>query len=470
MSSTNDHLRRAAILIDSLDREAADALLDQMGPSHADRVRRALLSLGEVREEERREVIAQFMARGEQPPSRPAGPAIVVDDSGIEIEESLAARLAKGDSEPEQRSPAPTRQVTPFRFLHETTGEMIAPFLRDENPQTIAVVLAHLPPEQAADVLARLDPAVQTDVVRRIAHLDETSSEVLRDVEQELGSRLSHRLHTLRRRSAGLTAVRQILSAADPSNRSGLLTHLATSDAALAQQLAEARSRPDAATIYRVAGPSHGAREAPSAVKKSSAVRGANQGSLGLRPELVGTESQPTTGAQDGIAFKHNDVDSSTDTPSRRGTPGPAGAHDRKPPTKYEAIGRTGSSVTAPVTAGSGNGSQTHPATAPAPPALKFGDLAKLSDDGLTAVFAPVPADLAGLALAGADEQFVRRVVKRLPAAQAKLLSAALLKRGPLRLSDIERAQQEIARIAERLARAGKAQPAGSREPLAMIA
>jgi flagellar motor switch protein FliG len=39
-----------------------------------------------------------------------------------------------------------------------------------------------------------------------------------------------------------------------------------------------------------------------------------------------------------------------------------------------------------------------------------------------------------------------------------------------MRLSDVERAQQEIARVAERLARAGKFKPPRSKERLAMTA
>jgi len=101
---------------------------------------------------------------------------------------------------------------------------------------------------------------------------------------------------------------------------------------------------------------------------------------------------------------------------------------------------------------------------------FEFADLARLSDAALAAVFAPVPVDVVELALAGAEEQLVRRIIKRLPAARAKQLAARLRRPEPMRLSDVERAQREIARVAERLARAGQIEPPGSRERLAMTA
>ena len=53
-------IRKAAILVASLDPSAADAILKQLGPEQADLVRRAVLYLDEIDSEERRRIIDEF--------------------------------------------------------------------------------------------------------------------------------------------------------------------------------------------------------------------------------------------------------------------------------------------------------------------------------------------------------------------------------------------------------------------------
>ena len=106
----------------------------------------------------------------------------------------------------------------------------------------------------------------------------------------------------------------------------------------------------------------------------------------------------------------------------------------------------------------------------PRPPMFKFEELGSLSDAALSAMFARVRVDVAEAALAGADSQLVQRIIKRLPATRARRLAARLRRPHPIRLSDVERAQTEIVRIADQLARSGQIGLPGSRERLATTA
>ncbi|HEY2147193.1 MAG TPA: FliG C-terminal domain-containing protein, partial [Pirellulales bacterium] len=63
------------------------------------------------------------------------------------------------------------------------------------------------------------------------------------------------------------------------------------------------------------------------------------------------------------------------------------------------------------------------------------------------------------LALAGANEQWGRRVSRQLPTGQAKALSKALTHLGPTRLADVEDAQQALADLATDLETEGRIQP-----------
>jgi flagellar motor switch protein FliG len=222
-------IRKAAVFVSSLDRAAADLVLEQMSPQQAQAVRQAMVGLGEVASEEQHRVLDEFrrlepLTPGKNPP-------------GIELDDSLAQALARpperrsGDSE--EWRPADV----PFRFLREAETEKLAKILVAERPQVIALVLSHLAPEQAGKVLARLAPATQVDVVRRLVDLEETDPEILHDVERGLEKRLSELVRMQRRRVAGLSAVAGILEASEQQIGMQLLDNLAQHDHALADRL-----------------------------------------------------------------------------------------------------------------------------------------------------------------------------------------------------------------------------------------
>ena len=86
---------------------------------------------------------------------------------------------------------------------------------------------------------------------------------------------------------------------------------------------------------------------------------------------------------------------------------------------------------------------------------VAFEDLSLLGDAALRAVFAAAGPDVVLLALTGADDRLVSRILRQLPAAAAAVLSQRLAQPGPIRLREIDAAQAELARIASQLAREG---------------
>ena len=59
-------------------------------------------------------------------------------------------------------------------------------FIQNEHPQTIALIMAYLDPDQAATILSSLSQERQAEVAKRIAIMDRTSPEVIREVERVL--------------------------------------------------------------------------------------------------------------------------------------------------------------------------------------------------------------------------------------------------------------------------------------------
>ena len=396
MTQPRGTLRKAAILVASLDQQSGDELLAQMRPEQATAVRTAVATLGAVSQQERLSVIDQFVRSGSQP-----APQV---DTGIELDSSLAKRLTS-HNDPHGPSTPGSLPVDPppFRFLHEAATESLVPFLSRERPQTVAVVLSHMPPDRASEVLIRLDAGLQVEVLRRLVDLDATSPEIIREVERELETLLSAQIHSVRRRSAGLAAVSAILAVADPSDRKDLIKNLSRKDAPLADKLEQASSS-------RVASSSSG-------------------------PASMAT------------AFPHREDGIHPDDPT--------------PPTLYDtADGKPAAALGSMPHSAEPGTTRHHPVHSPPKsidPAVSvdFEDVVQLDDQPLGEVLRAADPEVARLALAGSSNDVINRIVKQLSAREGRWLKKQLSQLGPTRLSDVEEAQQEIARLATQLAAAG---------------
>ena len=74
-------------------------------------------------------------------------------------------------------------QVKPFEFIRKTDPSQLLNFIQDEHPQTIALILSYLPASQSSMIISALPPDRQSDVAKRIAVMDRTSPDVVKDVE-----------------------------------------------------------------------------------------------------------------------------------------------------------------------------------------------------------------------------------------------------------------------------------------------
>ena len=82
-------------------------------------------------------------------------------------------------------------QVKPFEFVRKTDASQLLNFIQDEHPQTIALILSYLAPAQAALIISALPPDRQSDVTKRIAVMDRTSPDVIKEVENILESKVA---------------------------------------------------------------------------------------------------------------------------------------------------------------------------------------------------------------------------------------------------------------------------------------
>ncbi len=216
-------LRKAAILIASLDTPTADLLLEQMGPEQAARVRREIDSLDDVDPAEQKQILDEFR-RGPGQPAAETTRSVELDLSSNRGSASAAVSLELSAAAAESEKPRM------FRFLDDAPCESLAEYLGKEHPQTIAVVVSHLRADRAAEVLHLMPAAVQADVMQRLADLETADADILREMEQGLESWRNEQIRHRKRRADGVAAVSAILAAARPEARRDLLRNLAAKD------------------------------------------------------------------------------------------------------------------------------------------------------------------------------------------------------------------------------------------------
>lgn len=82
-------------------------------------------------------------------------------------------------------------QVRPFEFVRKTDASQVLNFIQDEHPQTIAMILSYLSSNQASMIIGSLAPEKQAEVAKRIALMDRTSPDVIKEVENVLERKLA---------------------------------------------------------------------------------------------------------------------------------------------------------------------------------------------------------------------------------------------------------------------------------------
>jgi flagellar motor switch protein FliG len=128
-------------------------------------------------------------------------------------------------------------QVRPFDFVRRTDPMHLLNFIQTEHPQTIALILAYLEPQKASVILSSLPHEIQSDVAKRIATMDRTSPETLREVERVLEKKLSTLSSEDYTAAGGVESIVEILNLVDRSTEKVIIESLEEEDPELAEDI-----------------------------------------------------------------------------------------------------------------------------------------------------------------------------------------------------------------------------------------
>lgn len=128
-------------------------------------------------------------------------------------------------------------QVRPFEFVKRADATQLLNFIQDEHPQTIALILSYLPSSQSAAVIGSLAPDKQADVAKRIAQMDRTSPDVIKEVERVLERKLASLVNQDYTIVGGVDAIVEILNTVDRGTEKHIMETLEIDEPELADEI-----------------------------------------------------------------------------------------------------------------------------------------------------------------------------------------------------------------------------------------
>jgi len=223
-------VQKAAILLLSLEHDSAGSMLKELPVEMVEEVTRVLASLDEVPRALSEQVIEEFYTlRLASQYAREGG----LDYAKILLKDSLDPKLADKVISQIQTQV----QKTPFSFLQKAESENLLTFIQDEHPQTIALIISHLNHHKGAEILGGLAEQKQIEVVRRVANMDQTNPDVIREVERGLEARLASMLMHSMERVGGVETVAEMLNLCDRATEKSILEGIEAEDPDLVEEI-----------------------------------------------------------------------------------------------------------------------------------------------------------------------------------------------------------------------------------------
>ena len=225
-----DDIEKAAILILSLDKPVAAEVMSQLPRGMVEKITLRIAQIENVTKDKQEQVFEEFYgALGQHAGIERGG----LDFANELLQQSLGIDGASAILENVRQ----TINSVPFGFLQKAGADNLLTFIVEEHPQTIALIMSHLPPLLSAEVLSGLPPDKQLDVVRRIATMEQTNPEVVRDVEASLEGRMKSMFSQTMEKAGGVQSVAQILNITDRMTNKTILESLEEDDAELVEEI-----------------------------------------------------------------------------------------------------------------------------------------------------------------------------------------------------------------------------------------
>ena len=213
---------KVAMLINSLDEKASQAVLATFSPSEQEKIKRLMPQIKAIPVEVVDKVAQEFIERAR------GG----VSDSHGKNDGGRPGGKTR-ENPPAQRS---SGRLGIAQFM---APDQLVQLLEEEHPQTLALILSYLDADAAGRVLAHLPPDQRADVAMRIARLGKVHPWVLDEIEAFLASSDKQRTAPAPQTVGGLSQLAEILKKLDDDIADTIMEHIETNDDDLASGISQ---------------------------------------------------------------------------------------------------------------------------------------------------------------------------------------------------------------------------------------
>lgn len=221
---------KAAILLIALGPEKSAEIFKHLNEDEIEELTLQIANMRMVSSEEKQQVIEDFyqIALAQE----------YISEGGINYAKEVLERALGSDKAVDIINKLTSSlHVRPFEFIRKADPNQLLNYIQNEHPQTIALILSYLQPAQSAQILASLTPEKQGEVTMRIATMDRTSPEVIKEIERVLETKFSGMLSQDFTSTGGIQSVVDILNSADRGTEKFIMEELDTMDAELSEEI-----------------------------------------------------------------------------------------------------------------------------------------------------------------------------------------------------------------------------------------
>lgn len=222
--------QKAAIFIIFLGSETAGKLLQNLPEDSIDAVTLEIARMQNVDKETVEEVVAEFfeMLRANE---------FIATGGSKTAQDILEAALGASGAKEAMKRLTAAQYVRPFATARAADPVQLFNLIQNEHPQTIAMIMAYLQPDKASAILKMLAPEVQPEVMKRLAQMERTSPETVREVEAILEKKISLVMDESGASVGGIDTAVAILNLVDRSTEKAIVENLETESPELAEEI-----------------------------------------------------------------------------------------------------------------------------------------------------------------------------------------------------------------------------------------
>jgi len=130
-----------------------------------------------------------------------------------------------------------TLRTKAFEFVRKADYKNLLNMIVNEHPQTIALILSYARPDQASSIISELPKSIRVDVVERIAKMDRTSPEIVRQVERILENKFQSVLSFDLLEVGGINYIAEIMNNIDRGTEKYIFDELSKTDHKLSEEI-----------------------------------------------------------------------------------------------------------------------------------------------------------------------------------------------------------------------------------------